>query len=130
MASGMGFNALPPLPIISIIFGFFDLLNLRIVGIDLQVVSRWFGWKLALFEVDLTQTRCESVLEFSKALFGGDVRPNRVQPLMNPGKGKFDNKKHLLRSMSYSQKKPKRKIEKRKKVHTCSNRGLRCSWRN
>ena len=71
MASGMGFNTLPPLPLISTIFGFLACLNLRTVGIDLRVVSRWFGWELALFKVDLTQTGCEGVLESSKALSRG-----------------------------------------------------------
>ena len=41
LALGMGFNTLPPLLIISIIFGFLTFLNLRKVGIDLGVVSRW-----------------------------------------------------------------------------------------
>jgi len=42
LASGMGFNTLPPLPIISTISGFLTCLNLRIVGIDLGAVSHWF----------------------------------------------------------------------------------------
>jgi len=87
LVSRMGFNTLLPLLIISTIYGFFTYLNLRIVGIDLR------GLELAIFEVDLTQTGCEGVLEFSKALSRGDVCPNRVQPLMNPRKGKFGKNK-------------------------------------
>jgi len=73
------------------------------------------GLELAIFEVDLTQTGCEGVLEFSKALSGGDVHPNRVQLLMNPRKGKFSKTKHQLKRMSYSKKKKVENIEKKKK---------------
>ena len=62
LVSGMGFNTLPPLPIISIIFGVLTCLNLRTVGIDLGVISRWFGWELTLFEVGLAQIGHEGVL--------------------------------------------------------------------
>lgn len=72
LASGMGFNTLPPLPIISTIFRFLTCLDLRTVGIDQGVVSRWFGWELAFFKVDLAQTGHEGVCESGEALAGGD----------------------------------------------------------
>ena len=59
-------------------------------------------------QVDLTQIGREGVLKFSKALSGGDVRPNRVQPLINSRKGEVGKIKHLLRSMSYSKKNQKK----------------------
>ena len=68
---------------------------------------------LVRLRMGLTQTVREGVLKFSKALSGADVRPNRVQPLINSRKGKAGKIKHLLRSMSYSKKKPKKK-EKQK----------------
>jgi len=45
----------------------------------------------------------------------GDVHPNRVQPVMNPRKGKFGKTKHLLKRMSYSQKKQKKGKTNKKK---------------
>jgi len=49
---GTGFNFLPPLPIVSTIFGFLKSLDLRIVEEELGDVPRVFRWDLVLFEVD------------------------------------------------------------------------------
>ena len=46
---GMGFNFLPPLPIISKTFRFLKRLNLRSMGIELSHVPPEFGWDLVLF---------------------------------------------------------------------------------
>ena len=67
LASGMGFNSPPPLPVVSTIFGFLTSLNLRTVGLDLGVVPCVFGWDLVLFEVDGDQTVSEGVLESDTA---------------------------------------------------------------
>jgi len=61
--TGIGFNSLPPLPIISTIFGFLKSLDLRTVGIELGDVPPEFGWDLVLFEPDMEPTRPKGVLE-------------------------------------------------------------------
>jgi len=64
---GMGFNLLPPLPIISTTFGFLKSLDLKTVGVKLCDVPWVFGWDLILFEVDGDQTVLEGVLESDTA---------------------------------------------------------------
>jgi len=72
-------------------------------------------FSLVWLRIGLTQTVREGVLEFSKALSGADVRPNRVQPLINSRKGKAGKREHLVRSMRYSKKKTTKKPEKNNK---------------
>ena len=58
----MGLNSLPPLPIISTVFGFLKSLDLRTVGLELGDVSSEFRWALVLFESSVEQTVPEGVL--------------------------------------------------------------------
>ena len=58
----MGFNSLPPLPIISIIFGFLKSVDLRTVGLELGDVLSEFRWALVLFELSGEQIVPKGVL--------------------------------------------------------------------
>jgi len=53
---GMGFNSLPPLPIVSTIFKFLKSLDIRTVGLELGNVPPEFGWDLVLFEPIVERT--------------------------------------------------------------------------
>ena len=59
----MGFNSLPPLPIISTIFGFLKRLDLRTVGMELSDVPPKFGWDLVLTKPDVEPTGPKGVLD-------------------------------------------------------------------
>jgi len=64
---GMGFNSLPPLPIVLTIFWFLKSLDLRTVGLELGNVPPEFGWDLVLFEPIMEQTVPRGVSEPSEA---------------------------------------------------------------
>ena len=66
----MGFNSLPPLPIISTIFGFLKSVDLRMVGLELGDVPSEFGWPLVLFESNVEHTVPEGVLRIDTAQTG------------------------------------------------------------
>ena len=69
----IGFESLPPLPIISKAFGFLKSLNLSSVGLGLNEVPPEFGWDLALFKVDGEQTVSDGVFESDEAQTGLEV---------------------------------------------------------
>ena len=58
---------LPPLPIVSTIFGFLKNLDLRTKGVELGDVPRVFRWDLVLFTVDGDRAVSKGVLEFDTA---------------------------------------------------------------
>jgi len=64
---GMGFNFLPPFPIILRTFGFLKSLDFRIVALEMGIVMAEFGWDLMLFELTVEQTESETVSEPSEA---------------------------------------------------------------
>ena len=61
--TGMGFNFLPPLPIILKPFGFLKHVDLRTVGLDPSDIPIKFGWELELFKPFVKQTGSEGVFE-------------------------------------------------------------------
>jgi len=75
LLGGIGFESLPPLPIISKPFRFLKSLNLSLLGLGLNEVPLEFGWDLALFKVDGEQTVSEGVFESDEAQTGFDVVP-------------------------------------------------------
>jgi len=59
---GMGFESLPPLPIISKTFGFLKCVNLSSMGLGLNEVPSESGWDLVLWKLALEQSRPKGVL--------------------------------------------------------------------
>ena len=68
--AGIGFNSLPPLPIISKPFGFLKNVDLRTVELNLSDLPVKFGWELVLFKPVVEQPRSDGVFE-SGLEFGG-----------------------------------------------------------
>ena len=63
---GMGFKSLPPLSIISKIFGFLKCVNLRSVGLGLNEIPFEFGWDLVVWKPVLVQSEPKGALKPSK----------------------------------------------------------------
>jgi len=80
--AGMGFNFLPPLPIISKPFGFLKHVDLRTVGLDLGDIPVKSTWELELFKPVVEQTRSEGLFE-SGVDFG--VLETRSKPVPDLG---------------------------------------------
>ena len=59
---GMGFESLPPLPIILKTFGFLKCVNLSSVGLGLNEVPSVFGWDLVMWKPILEQSEPKGAL--------------------------------------------------------------------
>jgi len=59
---GMGFESLPPLPIISKTFGFLKCVNLNSVGLGLNEIPFEFGWDLVMWKPILAQAEPKGAL--------------------------------------------------------------------
>jgi len=56
---GMGFDCMPPLPIILIPFKFLKKLNLNSVGLGIDSVPFRFGWELVEWKSKIDESRVE-----------------------------------------------------------------------
>jgi len=63
---GMGFESLPPLPIILETFGFLKCVNLSLVGLGLNEILFDFGWDLVVWKPILKQSKPKGALGSSE----------------------------------------------------------------
>jgi len=96
----MGFNFLPPLPIISKPFGFLKSVDLRTVGLDLGDVPVKFRWELAVLKPVVEQLRSDGVFESGLEFRGLGTKSEsvpdvsgfetRAEPVSDVGKAEIE----------------------------------------
>ena len=75
---GVGFNSLPPLPIILKPFDFLKSIDLTTVAWDLYDVPVKSGWELVLFKLVVEQPRSEDVFKSGVELGGWGIESKSV----------------------------------------------------